>query len=44
MVTNQIYKSGNKLAGYSIDFKTKGFKGIRDFRKLLDKKGGGKNE
>ena len=30
MVTNKIYKSGNKLAGYSVDYREKGFKGIRD--------------
>jgi hypothetical protein len=37
MVTNRIFKSGNFLAGYSIDFKEKGFKGIRDFIKLTGK-------
>ena len=35
MVTNKIYKSGNLLAGFSVDFAEKGFQGIRDFRKLL---------
>ena len=35
MVTNKIYKSGNKLAGYSVDYSETGFKGIRDYRKLL---------
>ena len=36
MVTNAIYTSGNKLAGYSVDFSQKGFKGIKDYRKLLE--------
>ena len=35
MVTNRIYKSGNKLAGYSIDYAEKGFRGIRDYARLL---------
>ena len=44
MVTNQIFQSGNKLAGYSIEYSSKGFKGIRDFRKLLNRKESAKNE
>ena len=36
MVTNAIYKSGNRLAGFSVDYAQKGFKGIADYRKLLD--------
>ena len=36
MVTNRIFTSGNRLAGISIDFSEKGFKGIRDFAKLLE--------
>ena len=36
MVTNRIYLSGNLLAGISIDFASKGFRGIRDFRILLE--------
>ncbi|MBQ2279983.1 MAG: hypothetical protein II246_02275, partial [Ruminococcus sp.] len=44
MVTNQIFQSGNKLAGYSIEYSSKGFKGIRDFRKLLNRKERAKNE
>ncbi len=45
MVTHHIYESGNKLAGISIDFNKTGFKGIDDFRKLLNSlKGGQKNE
>ena len=45
MVTHHIYKSGNKLAGISIDFNKTGFKGIDDFKKLLDSlKGGRKDE
>ena len=31
MVTNRIYSSGNNLAGYSVEYNGKGFKGIRDF-------------
>ena len=44
MVTNKIFKSGNKLAGFSIDFDKKGFKGIRDYRKLVEQKEGAKDE
>ena len=37
MVTNKIYKSGNLLAGYSVDYDTtKGFQGIQDFKMLVD--------
>ena len=36
MVTNRIFTSGNLLAGFSVDFEAKGFRGIRDYRKLLD--------
>ena len=35
MVTNRIYHSGNKLAGYSVDYDQKGFKGISDYQKLV---------
>ncbi len=35
MVTGKIYNSGNLLAGYSVDFSTKGFRGIKDFTKLV---------
>lgn len=40
MVTNKIYTSGNKLAGYSVDYKKRGFRGIKAYRKLVkeDKK------
>ena len=42
MVTNRIFKSGNKLAGYSIEYEKKGFRGNRDFLGLIrQKKGGG---
>jgi len=34
MVTNRIFTSGSLLAGISVDFASKGFRGIRDFRKL----------
>ena len=36
MVTNKIFTSGNILAGFSIDYKKKGFRGIRDYRKLVE--------
>lgn len=35
MVTGKIYKSGIKLAGVSVDYGEKGFKGIKDYRKLV---------
>ena len=41
MVTNRIYRSGNKLAGYSIEYREKGFKGMKDFRRLIQSSGGG---
>ena len=44
MVTNRIYESGNLLAGISVDFDKKGFRGIRDFRKLLFEKRGAERE
>ena len=34
MVTNRIYKSGSRLAGYSVDYDKKGFKGMKDFHRL----------
>lgn len=36
MVTHEIYKSGNMLAGFSIDYNKKGFGGIRDYLKLVE--------
>lgn len=36
MVTSRIFRSKNRLAGVSIDFDAKGFKGIKDFRKLVE--------
>lgn len=36
MVTNAIFKSGNMLAGFSVNYLEKGFQGIKDFKKLLD--------
>lgn len=35
MVTNQIYKSGNRIAGFSVDYSKRGFAGIKDYKKLL---------
>ena len=39
MVTNKIFKSGNLLAGFSVDFAEKGFMGIKDFQLLMDQIG-----
>ncbi len=36
MVTNKIFTSGNLLAGFSVDYATAGFKGMKDYRKLVD--------
>ena len=36
MVTNKIFQSGSRLAGFSVDFREKGFRGIKDFRKLME--------
>ena len=35
MVTNKIFSSGNDLAGFSIDFRKKGFGGIKDYMQLV---------
>ena len=37
MVTNRIFTSGNNLAGISVDFRIRGFSGIKDFYKLVVK-------
>ena len=37
MVTNRIFKSGSRLAGYSVDYNGQKFKGIRDYKKLTEK-------
>ncbi|MBO4327432.1 MAG: hypothetical protein J5950_09185 [Clostridia bacterium] len=37
MVTNKIYKSGNLLAGYSVDYEENGLKGIKDYFRLIEK-------
>ena len=36
MVTNRIFTSGSLIAGFSIDFREKGFAGVKDFRKLAE--------
>ncbi len=36
MVTNRIFRSGNLLAGLSIEYHEKGFAGIRDYLSLVD--------
>lgn len=38
MVTGHIFQSGNRLAGFSVDYRKKGFRGIRDYRRLIDEK------
>lgn len=40
MVTNRIYSSGNKLAGVSVDYRKKGFRGMEAFRKLIGREEG----
>ena len=35
MVTNRIFASGNLVAGFSVNLKEKGFKGLRDFSALI---------
>ena len=40
MVTNKIFQSGNRLAGYSVDFRKKGFRGIKDFQRLVEQRRG----
>lgn len=45
MVTNKIYKSGNLIAGFSIEYQIGKFKGLKDYKKLIDiRLRGGKNE
>lgn len=41
MVTNRIFQTGNKLAGYSVEYSKKGFRGIKDFRLLINQNKGG---
>ncbi len=41
MVTGRVYRSGNLLCGYSVDYEKNGFRGIRDFIKLTHKEGKG---
>ena len=35
MVTNAVFESGNMLAGFSVDYTKKGFRGMKDFKKLV---------
>ena len=35
MVTERIFRSGNLLAGFSVDYRKKGLRGIRDFYRLV---------
>lgn len=41
MVTNKIFSSGSKLAGYSVNYSQKGFKGIKAYKALVTPKKGG---
>ena len=41
MVTNKIFRSGNRLAGFSAELGKTGFKGIKDFMLLLEEGNGG---
>ncbi|MBQ9060632.1 MAG: hypothetical protein IJ128_05780, partial [Firmicutes bacterium] len=43
MVTNRIFASGNRLAGVSVDYWEKGFKGMKDFAGLVDRADGGED-
>ncbi len=36
MVTNKIFRSGNPIAGISVDYNEKGFSGIKDFIRLVE--------
>lgn len=38
MVTGKIFTSGSMLAGIAVDFETRGFRGIRDFQKLVEER------
>ena len=38
MVTNRIYKSGNRAAGFSVDPGKKRFRGIKDYAKLVQER------
>ena len=40
MVTGKIFQSGNLLAGFSVDYSKKGFRGIRDFLGIVDQRRG----
>lgn len=44
MVTNEIFKSGNLIAGFSIEYDFKHFKGIKDFQKLIRYQLGGDDD
>ena len=44
MVTERIHKSHNPLAGYSVKYRKFGFKGIRDYRNLVEYKIGRSKE
>ena len=37
MVTNKIHHSGSMIAGHSIGYKPKGYKGVRDYLRLVER-------
>lgn len=43
MVTKKIFDSGSLIAGFSVDYLTRGFHGMKDYRKLTDRIKGGKD-
>ena len=43
MVTNQIFQTGSRLAGYSINYRKKGLKGVKAYHKLLEQTKGGED-
>lgn len=44
MVTNRIYRSKNKLAGYSVEYNGKGLGGLKDYWKLINHEIRGKHD
>ena len=43
LVTNKIFRSGSLLAGVSVDFREKGFKGMKDYMRLVESFGKGED-
>lgn len=44
MVTHDIFKSGNMLAGFSVEYDLKHFRGIKDFSRLINYRRGEKGD